>query len=219
MIKRIAQWLAFLAIAALATGCASHKPYDYTAYKQSRPRSLLVLPPLNESPEVAASYGMLSQVTMPLAEAGYYVLPVTLVDETFKQNGMSTASDIHGVAPAKLKEIFGADAALYVTVSKYGTRYSVISSDTVVSASAKMVDLKTGAVLWSGFATASNNEGNNNSGGGLVGLLVTAALKQIINSATDASHDMAGVTSQRLFSAGRNGGLLYGPYSPRYGTD
>ncbi|AXT48986.1 DUF799 domain-containing protein [Chromobacterium rhizoryzae] len=219
MIKRIAQWLACLAIAALATGCATPKPYDYTAYKQSRPRSILVLPPLNESPEVAASLSMLSQVTMPLAEAGYYVLPVTLVEETFKQNGMSTASDIHGVAPAKLKDIFGADAALYVTVSKYGTSYSVISSDTIVSASAKMVDLKTGAVLWTGSALASNNEGNNNNSGGLVGILVTAALKQIINTATDASHDVAGITSQRLFSTGYNGGLLYGPYSPKYGTD
>lgn len=219
MIKRIAQWLACLAIAALATGCATSKPYDYTAYKQSRPRSILVLPPLNESPEVAASHNMLSQVTMPLAEAGYYVLPVALVDETFKQNGMSTASDIHGVAPAKLKEIFGADAALYVTVSKYGTSYSVISSDTIVSASAKMVDLKTGAVLWTGFASASNNEGNNNNSGGLVGILVTAALKQIINTATDASHDVAGITSQRLLSTGHDGGLLYGPYSPKYGTD
>ncbi|PTU72337.1 MULTISPECIES: DUF799 domain-containing protein [Chromobacterium] len=219
MIKRIAQWLACLAIAALATGCATPKPYDYTAYKQSRPRSILVLPPLNESPEVAASLSMLSQVTMPLAEAGYYVLPVTLVEETFKQNGMSTASDIHGVAPAKLKDIFGADAALYVTVSKYGTSYSVISSDTIVSASAKMVDLKTGAVLWTGSASASNNEGNNNNSGGLVGILVTAALKQIINTATDASHDVAGITSQRLFSTGYNGGLLYGPYSPKYGTD
>lgn len=220
MIKRIAQWLACLAVVALATGCASPKPYDYAAYKQSRPRSILVLPPLNESPEVAASYSMLSQVTMPLAEAGYYVMPVALVDETFKQNGLSTASDIHGVAPAKLKDIFGADAALYVTVDKYGTSYSVISSDTVVSASAKMVDLKTGAVLWSGFASASSNEGNNNSGGGgLVGMLVNAALKQIINTATDASHNMAGVTSQRLFSTGYNGGLLYGPYSPKYGTD
>ncbi|MCD5363279.1 DUF799 domain-containing protein [Chromobacterium aquaticum] len=219
MIKRIAQWLACLAIAALATGCATSKPYDYTAYKQSRPRSILVLPPLNESPEVAASHSMLSQVTMPLAEAGYYVLPVALVDETFKQNGMSTASDIHGVAPAKLKEIFGADAALYVTVSKYGTSYSVISSDTIVSASAKMVDLKTGAVLWTGFASASNNEGNNNNSSGLVGILVTAALKQIINTATDASHDVAGITSQRLLSTGHDGGLLYGPYSPKYGTD
>lgn len=219
MIKRIAQWLACLAIAALATGCATPKSYDYTAYKQSRPRSILVLPPLNESPEVAASLSMLSQVTMPLAEAGYYVLPVTLVEETFKQNGMSTASDIHGVAPAKLKEIFGADAALYVTVNKYGTSYSVISSDTIVSASAKMVDLKTGAVLWTGSASASNNEGNNNNSGGLVGILVGAALKQIINTATDASHDVAGITSQRLFSTGYNGGLLYGPYSPKYGTD
>ena len=219
MIKRIAQWLACLAIAALATGCATPKPYDYTAYKQSRPRSILVLPPLNESPEVAASLSMLSQVTMPLAEAGYYVLPVTLVEETFKQNGMNTASDVHGVAPAKLKEIFGAAAALYVTVSKYGTSYSVISSDTIVSASAKMVDLKTGAVLWTGSASASNNEGNNNNSGGLVGILVTAALKQIINTATDASHDVAGITSQRLFSTGYNGGLLYGPYSPKYVTD
>ena len=106
-----------------------------------------------------------------------------------------------------------------MTVSKYGTSYSVISSDTIVSASAKMVDLKTGAVLWTGFASASNNEGNNNNSGGLVGILVTAALKQIINTATDASHDVAGITSQRLLSTGHDGGLLYGPYSPKYGTD
>ena len=42
-----------------------------------------------------------------------------------------------------------------------------------MSAEARLVDLSTGALLWSGRATASNDEGNNNSGG-LVGMLVTA---------------------------------------------
>ena len=84
---------ALLALALLG-GCAAPKTIDYTAYKQARPKSILVLPPINESPEVQASYSMVSQVTYPLAEAGYYVLPIALVDETFRQNGLTTANDI-----------------------------------------------------------------------------------------------------------------------------
>ena len=38
--------------------------------------------------------------------------------------------------PAKLHEIFGADAGLYITVKEYGTSYMLISSETVVTASA-----------------------------------------------------------------------------------
>ncbi|WP_269436840.1 GNA1162 family protein [Ralstonia solanacearum] len=112
-------------------GCAvPTKNVDYAAFKASKPRSIVVLPPLNESPDVKATYGMLSQVTTPLAEAGYYVLPVALVDETFRQNGLTTAADIHGVPVAKLKDIFGADAALYVTITQYGTKYMLIDSVT-----------------------------------------------------------------------------------------
>jgi hypothetical protein len=59
-----------LLLAVLATGCATQKPYDYAAFKESKPKSILVLPPLNSSPDVAATYGMLSQVTYPLAETG-----------------------------------------------------------------------------------------------------------------------------------------------------
>ncbi|MDW3686114.1 DUF799 domain-containing protein [Cupriavidus sp. CV2] len=220
MMSLFKRLFAVMAVAVLAAGCAAPRQnVDYSAFKESRPRSIVVLPPLNESPDVKATYSMLSQVTYPLAESGYYVLPVTLVDETFKQNGMTTAGDIHQVPPAKLREIFGADAALYITVSKYGTSYMVISSATVVTASARLVDLKTGATLWSGSASASNNEGNNNAGGGLIGALITAAVKQVLNSVTEAGHPVAGVTSARLLSAGRPGSILYGPRNPRYGTD
>lgn len=216
--KALLKLFVCLFVAVLATGCATSKPYDYTQYKQSRPRSILVLPPLNESPDVNATYAMLAQMTYPLAESGYYVLPVTLVDETFKQNGLTTANDIHTVAPAKLREIFGADAGLYVTVTKYGASYTIFNSVVTVAANAKLVDLKSGAVLWTGSAFASNDNGNN-SGGGLIGMLVAAAVKQVINQATDASYPVAGRASNFLLSAGRPNGLLYGPYSPKYGTD
>ncbi|QAY86621.1 DUF799 domain-containing protein [Pseudomonas arsenicoxydans] len=219
MIARSVKLMAGLLALALLGGCVSPKTVDYAAYKQARPKTILVLPPLNNSPDVKASYSMLSQVTFPLAEAGYYVLPITLVDETFRQNGLTTPADIHQAPANKLKEIFGADAALYITVTDYGTRYLIISSETVVTATAKLVDLKTGTTLWTGSARASSEEGGNNSGGGLIGALITAAVKQVINSSTDAGYPIAGVTSARLLSAGQPAGLLYGPRSPKYGTD
>ncbi len=62
-------------------------------------------------------------------------------------------------------------------------------------------------------------DSGNNNGGGLVGMLVSAAVKQVINSSTDAAHPIAGIASVRLLSAGQRTGILYGPRNPKYGTD
>lgn len=206
---------------AVLSGCAANKApsYDYSQYKASNPKSILVLPPVNQTPDIRASYSMLAQVTHPLAESGYYVLPVTLVDETLKENGITEATDAHGLPTTKLQEIFGADAALYITVSKYGTVYQVVDSQTTVTAQAKLVDLKTQQVLWAGSASASTAEQKNQQQGGLAGLLITAIVKQIVGNVTDQSHPMAGVTSQRLLRAGQPNGLLYGPRSPLYAKE
>ncbi|ACB65388.1 DUF799 domain-containing protein [Burkholderia ambifaria] len=212
--------MSVLSIVALLSACAQPvKRPDYTAFKKSQPRSILVLPPINETSDVTATYGMLSQMTLPLAESGYYVVPVAVMDETFKQNGLTNAAEIQQTSPAKLREIFGADAALYSKVSQYGTVYRILASATVVSASAKLVDLRTGDVLWQGRASASSDEGGNSGGGGLIGMLVTAAVKQIANTLMDQSHSVAAYTSTRMLSAGPPNGLLYGPHSPKYGTD
>lgn len=203
----------------LIQGCATPPPsFDYTAYKESRPRSILVLPPVNNSPEVKASYSVLSYATKPLAEAGYYVMPVTLVAEAFKENGVTQPSDMHATSAQKLREIFGADAALYVSISKYGTVYQVLNSASIVAADAKLVDLKTGKLLWSGSASASSAEGENQQGG-LAVLLIAALVKQVMGTMMDQSHQIAGITSARLLSAGVPNGLLYGPRSPNYGKD
>lgn len=215
----IVKRLPFLALAlAMLGGCATQQAYDYTAFRAARPASILVLPPINQSPDIKASYSMLSHATVPLAESGYYVFPVTLVDETFKQNGLTTPTDIHDVAPAKLREIFGADAALYINIKDYGTSYKVIASETRVTAEARLVDLRTGKQLWHGSATASSAESDNNSGG-LIGMLVKAVVRQIIETVSEQGHVIAGLTSSRLLSAGMPNGILFGPRSPQYQKD
>lgn len=205
------RFLTALCCTLLLSGCAATQApkKDYSAFRANKPTSILVLPPTNSSLEVEAPLGVLAQSTRPIAEAGYYVFPVALVYETFKQNGLSNPADIHQVPLPKLREIFGADAALYINVHSYGTQYAVLASGTTVALSASLVSLHTGETLWSGERTFS--ESNNQGGGGLLGMLVGAIIHQVANTLADRSYDVAGVTNELLFSHRIEGGLLPGP--------
>jgi hypothetical protein len=210
---------AFLALASLCAlaGCVTNPvSYDYTAFRQANPKSILVLPPVNESVDTKATHSVLAQSSKPLAEAGYYVLPVALVEETFQENGLTVPDEMHAVELTKLHEIFGADAVLYMKIKRYGATYFVVGSATVVEAEGKLVDSKSGTLLWEGSATASSQEGNNNSGGGIAGILLTAIIQQVISEVTDQSHGIAGIASERLLSVRQGNGMLPGPRHPSH---
>jgi hypothetical protein len=199
------------------SGCASRpQPYDYAEFSKARPVTLLVLPPLNDSPDVKATAAVWSNAALPLAESGYYVLPVTLVDETLRQNGVDSPTAAQSIAFDKLRDYFGADAAVYIKVKRYGSTYAVLVSETVVQAEARIVDLRTGLLLWEGSAQASSAE-QQQSQGGLIGLLVVAVLQQIMSTATDASFGYAAIASSRLLGNPRYNGVLAGPRSPNFG--
>lgn len=213
-----------IALAALALGlaflggCATRPPgIDYTAFMKARPATLLVLPPVNESPDVKATPALWAHATQPLAEAGYYVLPVTLVDETFRQNGVIAPNDAHDIPAAKLREFFGADAAVYLKVKKYGTSYAVIMSETRVEVEGRVVDLRSGEQLWQGRAFASSSEQQQQNQGGLAGLLIAALVNQVLGTATDAAYRYASIADARLLGAPLYNGILPGPRSPLAG--
>jgi hypothetical protein len=202
----------------LTTGCVSMpSAFDYSEFRNSDPRSILILPPTNQSTEVIAPFSVMAQMSAPIAESGFYVFPVALVNQTFQNNGLTVANDIQAVPVAKLYELFGADAALYIDIQEYGTSYVVISSDTVVTVTAKLVDLKTGNLIWQGASSASSAESRGNSGGGLVGILVEAAVSQIIETVNDTGFNISAIASNRLLSSETHNGLLHGPRSPKYG--
>jgi len=85
-----------------------------------------------------------------------------------------------------------------------------------VTLKSRLVDLRTGVLLWQGSARASSAEQQNNNSGGLLGALIQAAVEQIVSNVTDSSYTYAGVASNRLLTP-RPAGLLYGPRSPLYG--
>ncbi len=204
-------------MAAMLAGCAvaPRTSYDYTAFRQSDPRSILVLMPVNSSPDVKAASSVLAQATVPLAEMGYYVFPVAVVDEMFRQNGLSDGQEIQTVPTRKLREVFGADAAMYLEVEDYGASYQVLQSVSTVTVNGRLVDLRTGGTLWEGRASGSSSSGGD--GGSPLGMLLTAVADQIANTVTDSSYDLAAEVDDLLFNVGSTGGLLYGPYHPAYG--
>jgi hypothetical protein len=212
-VQRLSVLLAVLAVSVLS-GCASAPPKDYSKFQAAKPATILVLPPLNHSPDIKATAAVWSHATRPLAEAGYYVLPVTLVDETFKQNGVTTSYDAQNVPPERLRRFFGADAALYMKVTEYGTSYRVIASETAVQVTAQLVDLRDGTVLWEGKARASSAEQQQGQNS-LAGMLAAALVNQIVGATTDAGYGYAGMASGRLLLGPE--GVLYGPRSPRAG--
>jgi hypothetical protein len=202
----------------LLSACStpSAKP-DQSAFRNSKLASILVLPPVNQSPDIRGSLTFYATVTRPLSEAGYYVFPVAMVDATFKENGLQMADDIHEAPLAKLQSIFGADAVLYITVEKYGSSYVVLDSQTVVSAKARLVDARSGALLWQGQASASDAEGRDNNNG-LAGVLINSVIHQLASNIGNPGHQVAKLASARLLSP-HTGGILYGPRSPNHGKD
>ncbi len=200
-----------VSVAALALlGCATGKSYDYTNFREHPPRSILVLPPLNESMSVEGPYGYLSTVTRPLAELGYYVYPVAIVDQFLKENGMPTSGEMHQAPLNKVAEIIGADAVMYVTLKEYGTKYALLDSVPTVSAIAKLVDTRTGVLLWEGAVVLRQN---SRGSGNIFVDMIGAAIAQAVNTSTDRAHKLCGPANAILFT-GKDRGLLYGPYRP-----
>lgn len=190
----------------------STTPYNYENFRAAKPRSILILPPVSHSTDVRATYSYLSTVTMPVAEKGFYVFPVALIDQMMKENGMPSANEMHQASIKKIREIINPDAVLFLTLEQYGTSFVIVDSQTTVTVSAKLISTLTGEIIWEGRASA--DDGSQSGGNGVAGALIGAVIKQAVNSSTDQAHNIAPQANNILFN-NEHSGLLNGPYSPK----
>lgn len=200
----------------LMQGCATtaSQQTDHSLYIKHMPQSILVLPPQNESNEVMAPYIYLSTVSQPIAEKGYYVYPVAVVDKMMKENGVISPAEMAQVPLAKIKEIIDPDAVLYITIKDWGTKFRLIDSATIVHCQARLVDTDTGTVLWAGeHREVSSSMGTHNSDS-LGEFIAAAIVSQVIKSISDPTRDLACKTNTELFSSSRKG-LLPGKRCPQ----
>lgn len=200
-----------LVLIVFLSGCVTHSPYDYSNLIAAKPRSILVIPPMNNSVEVDAPYTYLSTISKPLAEKGYYVFPVAVIDNFLKENGLPSPAEMHSIPLDKIREFIGADAVLYVTIQDWGQKYQVLSSKTVVEADLRLVDARSGVLLWQ--AKARGERGSNNNNNGLAAALVGAIIDQVAGSIVDHTPEVSRFANNTAINS-QSRGLLNGPYKP-----
>ena len=178
-------------------------------YTDAQPKTLLVVPAINKSTAADATDLINATLTMPFADAGYYVLPIAIASEVFALEGITDGSQIAALPMSVFAKNFGADSVLFVTINKWDTNYIVIASNVTVGMSYVLMSTLTNEVLWSYDAELVINPNQNSSGNILADLIVTAL--------STAAQDYIPIARQ--VNANAVVTLPFGRYHPKYGSD
>jgi len=204
-----------LAVGLSLAGCVTPPPpKDYTAFHQADPRSILVVPVVNDSTQVDAPATFLGTLSEPLAERGYYVYPVNLVAHVMEDNGLGDADMVSQGSPVKLASLFGADAVLYARIEHWDAQYIVVSTNVTVQVHYTLKDGKTGATLWDNDVTTVYSPQAN--GGNPLADLIADAIMAAIERAHPNYIPLAQQANAIAFTT-TNQGVPYGPYDDRHG--
>lgn len=216
--KQLKVLLLFLFCFGVFFGCApKFRGYDYTAFHAEKPRSILVVPILNESVELYASDMLVTSVSVPLGERGYYVFPVMLIEALLQDLGLPEAGLIHQMPPQKFYEHFGCDAVLFITIKEWSSKYIILQNTRHIKARYLLVNAHSGNVLWD--HTQEQSLGSGDGGGGLLGMIVSAVIDKVVAETFDSAYrDIARITNYTSFIQ-TGFGLPAGPYHQKYGMD
>jgi hypothetical protein len=164
----------------MVTGCATAPPaYDLTAFHAENPRSILVVPALNNTANVTAADWFLSTVSQPFANRGYYVFPANMVRGVLNDSGLADAGLVHGADARRLGALFGCDAVLFIDVDKWDAKYMVISTTTEVEFSYELKSCKTNATLWKNKQAIQYTPQGSSSGNPIAALIADAIIAAI----------------------------------------
>jgi hypothetical protein len=140
--------LLLILLGMVLAGCASAQvTKDWRAFNNAAPRSILVVPVINKSLNVDAPTYLLTTLTEPLAEKGFYVFPVNTVKYVLEQEGYYEAEQVHRQSPEVLAKLFGADAVLFVTIKRWDVAGLIVTGTATAELEYRMVN-KDGIEIW-----------------------------------------------------------------------
>ena len=111
-------------ISILITSCGPTskltKSQAYPEIYKQKPLAVLIMPPINRSTAVEAKEYFHTTLNVPIANAGYYVIPPFLSMEILKRES-AYDSELFIDRPSLeiFRDIFGADIALFTIISKW----------------------------------------------------------------------------------------------------
>lgn len=161
------------AIATIAlTGCAVTPRPSMTDQDIS---SILVVPPVNESNQVGSELLLLSGMSYPIAERGYYVFPVDTVKMVLESEGLYEPERVQQMGPEELCKLFSSDSVLFVKILTWDAKYVLFSTATTVEAQYILYKADGQKVYEDTFRSVVDTQGG---GSGIIAKAIMAAIQR-----------------------------------------
>mgnify|MGYP000135465869 CR=1 FL=1 len=183
------------------------KSSAYSGMYKEKPLSLLIMPPINRSTNVEAKEFFHTTLNVPIANAGYYVIPPFLSMEILKRESAYDAEMFIDRPLNVFAEIFGADMALFTIITKWDK--SSLASKVIVEVEYIIKSTTSGEVLYNRKGTVTYNTSVSAGNSALLSILASVA-----NTAATKYVDVARAANNYTFSD-----LPAGMYGPQYGLD
>ena len=146
--RKISLWIVVGAWFAFTAGCAGGSHPSAPDYQSKIPRSVAVLPVLNETVSLKAPEMFRPLVLNKLSMKGYETPALSSIDGLLLEKEIREAGQINSLTPQALGQLLRVDALLYTTVTEFSTTYLLAYASVTVAARFELKDAKTGEKLW-----------------------------------------------------------------------
>jgi len=134
---------------ALGLGCAGGAQHSVAPdYKDRAPRSIAVLPILNETVSLKAPEMFRPILLNKVSLKGYETPALAFIDGRLREKEIREAGQVNSLTPQELGDLLGVDALLYAYVTEFSTTYLLAYASMTVGAGFELKDRKTGEKLW-----------------------------------------------------------------------
>jgi hypothetical protein len=156
--------------------------------------------------DAAALYS--TTIAMPLAESGYYVFSIPFIDQFLHREGITDGEQVSRIPLSKFKEMFDADAVLFVTLNSWDTNYYVTGGNVTVGAKFELKSTSSSEKLWQYDDVVVHNTSGNS--GNIIADMIATALTTALVDYVPIAH----VVNQRIVNS-----MPVGKYHKRHNVD
>lgn len=165
----------------LTQGCAAKIPWHY--YLQRTPIRVVIMPSGNKTEQPDAPVIFNKACEEALAKKGFQVISADHVVAYAASRGM-LLNAVAGLKASELGKDLKADMVLFSDIDTWKSTYVVLNTKVQVSGTSRLVETSTDALVWRYIWNFQQDSSSGNND--LVGMLVSAAVSAVANSAFDA---------------------------------
>lgn len=177
-----------LFISSLLVSCSTStkvptlKSETYKSVYKEKPKTILVLLPINKTNNVEAKEFFYTTLCSELCDRGYYVLPPFMGQEILRRESANDSEQLVGFNLKLFGEVFGADAVLFTTINTW--QKDAVFNKIKIGVDYTLKSTRTNEVLMerSGDIIYDATIKTNNSS--LAGILIQAVASKINTAAT-----------------------------------